>query len=195
MKDLAKDIIIVVLLIALVVALAVTCVKYSQSERERKNILQQYNALYAAKTKTDTIIIRDTLKIEQDPITIYKTIVDSVFVTDTVYTTQPLMDRTYQSTLTYGEDISVGYNITTRGWLMGVELTPVIPVKHIHTQHITTEYITNKVYPTFSIGGGIGIPKGWYVSGAYHRGRIAYRGTYLNINDQNHILAGAEISF
>lgn len=175
---------------ALLIVLLLT---WYPENRQLKNNIQtlqgRYDSLYAAKTKTDTVITIDTLRIkETQP---GKQVTDSVFVTDTLYLNQPLQDRTYVNTL-YKGDVRVDYLALTRGWLMDLEVDVVVPIKEIHTQSIVPEYVQYSK-PGIVLGAGVAIPKGWYVNAGYYKKPFIYRATYVKQQKNNLILVGIDI--
>jgi hypothetical protein len=185
-----------VLSIALLICLAVMVLMQLQtcSVKKENNTLQTaYDALYEAKTKSDTITVRDTTWLKQDTAFLAKIITKEVPVTDSFYIDQPLMDRTYENTLT-ANNVEIKYKAIVRGWLLDLELSPIVETKYIHTQNIVTEIV-----PTwgsgFSIGGGGIIPRGYYASVGYRVNRITYRGAFIRIQDQNMGMIGAEFNF
>jgi hypothetical protein len=75
------------------------------------------------------------------------------------------------------------------------EVTPFI-----QNRKMTAIVYETSTYPQapkriYGIGGGIGVPEGWYLSASFEPKRIRYRGSYLRLQDKNYFLVGAEFTF
>lgn len=188
-RNITTSVVALIVVILLGIALYQSC----RLKRELNSLQTDYDSLYLAKTISDTVIRRDTMWLKQDTAFITKAITKEVLVVDSFYISQPLMDRTYEDVLS-SEGAEVRYKALVRGWLLEIELFPVIEIKHIHTQHIVKESVATWGRG-YSVGIGAVMPLGYYASLGYRANRITYRGTYFRIRNENMGAIGVEYNF
>lgn len=165
--------------------------KYNVLTESYVTLQTEYIELMESKTQTDTIKTEKIVYIRAKP----TIVVDSLYITDTVYTNKPLLLRTYVDTI-YQDGVKTVYTAVTLGWLRDLALATTVPHYEIHTSSIVEkEVLVYKDKGRFSIGAGMGYPASYYGSLSYTPKHISYRASCFVVDKQRYYLGGIDINF